>query len=208
MYPLYGAPTDAQVQQVLSAAPGRSANLDPRIEGWAQAVLGQATAEDVLAYIAALLNAPSYTAMFEGGLAVERPRVPFTEDPSLAREAVSLGRAVVDAWLLRGQLLPEVRWDTTGVTAPTFGEAEWITPDRLTIAGRYLRGVTSETWEYEVSGYPILPRYCRDRRDRSTSAAAMAELRRVANSVRTLVDGGLAHDDLLTRVLGSALLAW
>ena len=114
----------------------------------------------------------------------------------------------MDAWLLRGQLLAEVRWDVGAATAPTFSEAQWIPPDRLAIAGRHLEGVTFDTWEFEVSGYPILARYCRDRRDRPTSATAMDELRRVASSIRTLVDSGVALDELLTKILASQLLAW
>ena len=208
VYPLYRATAAAHVQRLLSSVPARPVNLDPRVEDWAEALLERPTPEDILAYIAAVLNAPSYTAAFEGGLAVERPRVPLTDDAVLAQEAIRLGELVVDAWLLRGKMHPDIRWDAGGGTAATFGDAEWLALDRLAIAGRSLQGVTWDTWEFEVSGYPILQRYCRDRRDRSTSATAMDELRRVASSVRMLVDVGVSLDDLLTRVLGSQLLVW
>jgi Type ISP C-terminal specificity domain len=208
IYPLLGAPSNAEIQQTMTAESSRPINLHPRVQQWASSVLRPPTPEAVLAYITALLNAPSYTAAFEGGLAVERPRVPLTEDSTLAQEAIQLGNQVVDAWLLRGNLLPQIRWDAGGSTAPVFGEAVWVTPDRLAIAGRYLDRVTWDTWQFEVSGYPVLQRFCRDRTSQQTSANAMEELRRVASSVQSLVHIGVALDDLLQRVLSARLIVW
>lgn len=208
VYPLYGGSAMAQAQEILASGSKGSTNLDSRAQEWAVSVLSTPTPEDVLAYITALLNAPSYTAAFEAGLTGERPRIPLTEDGALAQEAVRLGRQVVDAWLLQGRLLQQIRWDADGSTAAVFGEAAWAAPDRLAVAGRYLNGVTLETWQFEVSGYPVLQRFCRDRIDRQTSAAAMDELRRVASSIRSLIDMGVALDDLLSRVLASQIAVW
>jgi predicted helicase len=208
IYPLFGAPPGGQGMQTMSTGSSRPVNLDLRVQQWANSVLPQPAPEDVFAYVTGLLNAPSYTATFEGGLAVERPRVPLTEDSALAQETVRAGREVLEAWLLRRAPASQIRWDATGRTAPVFGETTWTPPDRLAVAERYLEGVTWDTWEFEVSGYPVLKRYCRDRRDRPTSAPAMDELRRVVGSIRMLVEMGVALDDLLTRVLRSRLLVW
>lgn len=208
VYPLYGSwPVDGP-QHNLPAEEHRPVNIAPRVLEWAATTLPAPRPEDILAYVVALLNAPGYTAAFEGGLAVERPRVPLTCDSALAHEAVQLGQQVVDAWLLKAPVLPQIRWDAGGNTAHVFGTAAWTPGDKLAIAGRYLEGVTSEAWEFEVSGYPVLPRYCRDRADRQPTPSAMTELRRIASSLQVLVDLGVQLDDLLLRVLGSTLLVW
>jgi hypothetical protein len=55
------------------------------------------TAEDLFAYLAAVLAHPGYTAMFASDLAVPGIRVPLTADPQLFRRATTAGRRVL--WL-------------------------------------------------------------------------------------------------------------
>lgn len=203
IYPLYGGPNPGQ--QTLGTDPERAPNVSPSIVDWADSVLGNWDPEDIMAYAIALLGAPSYTVRFEGGLAVERPRVPFTNDPDLAAEVVETGRALIDAWLLQEPARDEVRWDQGGTTNSTFGDACWDA-GRLAVAGRYLEGISEDVWNFRVSGYAVLPKYCADRRDAETSALAMAEMRRVASCLKSVVESGTDLDDTLDRVLQSELL--
>jgi hypothetical protein len=56
---------------------------------------GQVTAEDLLAYVAAVVAHPGYTARFADELTTPGIRVPLTADPALWAEAVELGRNIV-----------------------------------------------------------------------------------------------------------------
>ena len=57
----------------------------------------EVTAEDVIAYIAAVAANPAYTARFAPDLVQPGLRIPLTGDPALFEEAVHLGREVI--WL-------------------------------------------------------------------------------------------------------------
>ncbi|KWW99053.1 N-6 DNA methylase [Carbonactinospora thermoautotrophica] len=76
----------------------RVPNLAPGLMELLAARLGVAVdAEDVLAYVAALVAHPGYTERFYAELRTPGVRVPLTADPALWAEAVALGREAV--WL-------------------------------------------------------------------------------------------------------------
>lgn len=81
--------------------PGGRPNLAPGLLDALSALVGDevfnghVTAEDVLAYVAAVVAHPGYTARFTDELTTPGIRVPVTADPALWREAVELGRGVV-----------------------------------------------------------------------------------------------------------------
>lgn len=86
VHPLYRDPRG----EVPNVAPG----LLEILAGW----LGTTPAiEDLIAYIAALVSHPGYTARFREDLRVPGVRIPLTGDPALWSEAVALGHRVL--WL-------------------------------------------------------------------------------------------------------------
>jgi hypothetical protein len=60
-------------------------------------VLGRVEPQDLLAYVYALLQAPSYTSRFVDELEIPGPRIPVTRDGEIFLHGVSLGRRLV--WL-------------------------------------------------------------------------------------------------------------
>jgi hypothetical protein len=181
--------------------------IAPAILGWVRGLSAGAGPEDVFAYVAALLGAPSYTVRFEGGLVAERPRVPLTSDAALFERGLELGRRWIEAWTLRAPTPGAVRWLSGGHAEPELGQAAWDGPDRLHIGGHTLAGVTADIWAFEVSGYDVLPRYCRDRRELPAEEAILGELRAVAGSVAIVVEMGPDLDELLEDVLAGPLVA-
>jgi hypothetical protein len=207
IYPLWGLPRTRQRSQLALEDADWVPNFSPAVLEWASDVLGSSDADDIFAYVAALLGAPSYTTRFEAGLIAERPRIPLTQDPDLAREAVVLGRSWVQHWSLASEPPAPVRWLAQRATAPTFGDATWLPPDSLNVAGRTLAGVTEEIFEFEVSGYPVLARYLRDRKDSPADAARLEQLRRVVGALALIVETGPLLDDLLDRILSNPMRA-
>lgn len=145
--------------------------------------------EDVMAYIAAVLAHPAFTAHFQKDLKQPGLRVPLTTDPTLFTEAVELGREVI--WLhtygerfddpSAGRPKAAPRLDKgLGPTIPLGGaipSAPEPLPDtmaydpatrRLTIGKGHIDNVMPEVWAYEVSGKNVLRQwFSYRRRDRT-----------------------------------------
>ena len=146
-------------------------------------------AEDVMAYLAAVMAHPAFAARFKADLVRPGLHVPLTADAKLFAEAVALGRDVV--WLhCYGERFadpaagrPKQAPRLPKETAPTIPKAGEIPgaleplPDtmdydpatrRLKIGKGYVENVTPEMWAYEVSGMNVLRQwFSYRRRDRS-----------------------------------------
>ena len=135
------------------------------------------SAEDVMAYLAAVAANPAFTRRFQPDLVQPGLRVPLTADPSLFREAVQLGRRVI--WLHtygerftapkegRPKGPPRLPKDQSpripakgAIPDTPDAMPETITYDpaqqRLRIGNGYVEHVTPAVWQYEVSGKHIL----------------------------------------------------
>ncbi len=145
--------------------------------------------EDVMAFVAALLAHPAYTARFQRDLVQPGLRLPLTADASLFAEAVALGREVI--WLhaygerfadpaagrpkAPPRLPPEQapRIPAGGaipiVPAPLPEEMAYDPATRrLTIGDGFVDNVMPEVFAYEVSGKPVLRQwFSYRRRDRT-----------------------------------------
>jgi predicted helicase len=135
------------------------------------------TAEDVFAYIAAVMAHPAFTARFVSDLVQPGLRLPLTANAALFQEAVALGREViwlhtygerfVDTDAERPKKPPRLRKGETPII-PVGGEIpgapeplpEAMSYDpakhRLTIGKGHIDHVTPAIWNYEVSGKPVL----------------------------------------------------
>jgi hypothetical protein len=178
VYPLWrnGAATQLNIKSTLLA---HLANV------YARAV----KAEDVMAYLAAVMAHPVFTARFKADLVRPGLHVPLTADAKLFAEAVALGSEVI--WLQcygerfadpeAGRLKQPPRLPKeTAPSIPKAGEipsAPEPLPDvmeydpalqRLKIGKGYVENVTPEMWAYEVSGKQVLRHwFSYRRRDRS-----------------------------------------
>ena len=165
-------------------------NVKPALLADLAKVYGQPVkAEDVMAYLAAIMAHPAFTARFKSDLVRPGLRVPLTADANLFAEAVALGREVI--WLhcfgerfsnpaanrpkqaprLPKECAPTIPADGAIPSAPEplpdtmdFDPAK----RRLTVGKGYVENVTPEMWAYEVSGKQVLWHwFSYRRRDRS-----------------------------------------
>ncbi len=135
------------------------------------------TGEDMMAYCAAVMAHPAFTATFKSDLVQPGLRLPVTADAALFAEAVELGRTIV--WLHcygeryfdedRGRHHAHPRMPKgKGPTIPAEGAIpgaleplpETISYDaptrRLTVGKGYIDNVSPEVWNYEVSGKQVV----------------------------------------------------
>ncbi|HEY0105939.1 MAG TPA: type ISP restriction/modification enzyme [Rhizomicrobium sp.] len=135
------------------------------------------TAEDVFAYIAAVMAHPAFTKRFADDLVQPGLRLPLTADAKLFAEAAALGREVVwlhtygqrfvDAKAGRPKAAPRMA-KGAAPTIPAGGEipgAPEPLPDamsydaakhRLVVGKGYVDHVSQAMWDYEVSGKQVL----------------------------------------------------
>lgn len=138
------------------------------------------SAEDLLAYIAAVAANPAYTARFQGDLVKPGLRIPLTASGKLFAEAVAMGRTVIwlhtfgerfaDAKAGRPAQPPRLAKEK----APRIPAKGTIPPDpdampddigydadqkRLLVGGGYIENVPPEVWAYEVSGKHVLTQW-------------------------------------------------
>ncbi len=153
-------------------------NIKPALLSDLAKVYGQPVkAEDVMAYIAAVMAHPTFTARFKTDLVRPGLHVPVTADAGLFAEAVALGREVVwlhcygerffDPAAARPKQAPRLPKESAPVipadgAIPSAPEPLPDTMDydpakrRLAVGKGYVANVTPEMWAYEVSGKQVL----------------------------------------------------
>jgi hypothetical protein len=147
----------------------------------------EVSAEEVMAYIAAVAAHPGYVERFRANLKQPGLRIPITADRTLFDEAVAVGREVI--WLHtfgerfadgRPPGPPRVELAAAEPTIPAEGRLPVSLDDmpheldydaaarRLKIGTGYIANVSPEVWAYEVSGKRVLSQWWSYRRkDRS-----------------------------------------
>lgn len=141
------------------------------------------TPEDVLAYVYAVLHAPSYRSRYAGFLKSDFPRIPLsvrvggdsavTQDfPSVWCALLPLGKELLDLHLLKS--VPA----KLQVKFPAQGNNEVEKPRYETVNGtgrvwinatQYFDGVPIQTWLFKVGGYQVCEKWLKDRKGRELS---------------------------------------
>ncbi len=169
-------------------AAAKEPNVRPEILKLLAKTHSGVTAEDVFAYIAAVMAHPAFTARFKDDLIQPGLRLPLTADAKLFAEAKALGREIIwlhtygerfadkDAGRPKGpprmkEKAPTIPADGAipGAPEPLPDEIAYDpTKHRLLIGKGYVGNVTQAMWNYEVSGKEVLRQwFSYRRRDRS-----------------------------------------
>lgn len=177
-----------RVYPLWADAEGKKANVAPAVLDALGEALGQpVSAEDLFAYVAALLAHPAFTARFAADLKQPGLRVPVTADAALFAEAAALGREIVwlhcygerfaDAAAGRPKgapRLPEAERPAflPGKAIPSASLPDTMDYDPAThvlrIGAGALGYVTPAMWAYEISGKNVLNQwFSYRRRDRT-----------------------------------------
>jgi hypothetical protein len=156
-------------------------NLPPKLLGLLEKKYKRpVSAEDLMAYIAAVAAHPAYTARFQEDLAQPGLRIPLTASGKLFAKAVELGRTII--WLhtfgeryvdpdsgrpakpprLAKEKAPRIP------AAGAIPQAPEAMPDqisydagkkRLLVGDGYVENVSPEIWNYDVSGKQVLSQW-------------------------------------------------
>lgn len=172
-------------------AEAKKSNVKPELIERLGAAYGatKISPEDALAYIAAVLAHPAFTARFQADLVRPGLRVPLTGDAALFTEALKLGREVVWLHCYGERFADPKEGRPPGPPRLPKGEGPIIPKDggvpgapeplpdtmdfdpskkRLRIGAGFIDNVPQAVWDYEVSGKNVLRQWFSYRkRDRS-----------------------------------------
>jgi len=167
-----------RVYPIYTDANATTPNLKPAALALLAKTYGEpVSAEDLFAYIAAVMAHPAFTARFASDLVQPGLRLPLTADAALFQKAVALGREIV--WLhgygerfadpdqgrpkapprLPKADAPFIPADGAIPPAPEpLPDTMWhdATTNRLHIGKGFIANVTKPMWDYEVSGKQVL----------------------------------------------------
>jgi hypothetical protein len=137
--------------------------------------------EETLAYIYALLYAPSYRARYADFLKRDFPRVPLTSDRALLDSLLEAGRELIALHTMQ-IILPRItRFDVAGGSEVV--KVRWVPdpspanphPDgsetgRIYInPAQYFDGVPQAVWDTHIGGYRVAEKWLKDRKGRKLS---------------------------------------
>lgn len=141
-------------------------------EGWKRfndAIGREATPEELLAYIYAVLHSPAYRERYRDFLKVDFPRIPLPASQGEFERIAAIGRQLMDLHLMRGT----ESWKCT-TTFPEPGSqqvdlAKWKDEKVWINDCQYFGNVPEEVWNCCIGGYQPAQKWLKDRRGRTLS---------------------------------------
>lgn len=146
--------------------------------------------EESLAWIYAVLNAPSYRTRYADFLKRDFPRVPLTTNKKIFVRLVSLGGELIRLHTMQSRLPRITTFDVPGSNAVE--KIRWTSDStgvgRIYInAEQYFGDVPELAWETHIGGYQVAEKWLKDRRGRRLSYDDLEHYQSViAVLVRTL----------------------
>jgi hypothetical protein len=148
--------------------------------------------EDVLAYVYAVLNSPSYRDRYESFLEKDFARIQVTRSAHLFRALCKLGHQLIRLHVMESTGPNRPAFPVAGeneVAKPRWTPPEGKTPGRVWInRTQYFEGVPRAVWEFRVGGYQVCEKWLKDRKGRTLSHDELEHYRRVAAALARTIE--------------------
>ena len=147
------------------------------------------TPEEILGYIYAVLNAPSYRTRYAEFLRIDFPRVPFPTSADHFESLWELGWELVQAHLLRQ--LPRRGLAKYHGKGDHTVEAVRYSPQEQAISinkTQSFKPVPQVVWDFHVGGYQVLDKYLKSRKGRQLSLDEINHVAAIADSLAFTID--------------------
>ncbi|MCR5750778.1 MAG: N-6 DNA methylase [Kiritimatiellae bacterium] len=146
-----------------------------------EAIGGEASPEDIFAYIYGVLHTPSYRKKFKEFLKSDFPRIPYPKSMAHFKAVADIGRSLIDTHLMRDAApgLSETR-----ARFPKMGgnvvEGVRFDAGRVFInAEQYFDNVPQHAWEMPIGGYSPAEKWLKDRKGRTLSGDDIKHYQRI-----------------------------
>jgi predicted helicase len=184
--PLRLFPTGQDVTE--NFAPDFRAFLDSRYEH-------HYSPEDILGFVYAVLNAPSYRSRYAEPLRIDFPRIPLPEDAADFEALSAFGWALVQAHMLRE--LPRLGLATYyGKGTHTVEEVRYSPQEQAIWINKSQKfaPVPQAVWDFHIGGYQVLEKYLKSRKNRVLTLDEINHVGAVADSLSFTLDQMMAID--------------
>jgi hypothetical protein len=174
----------------INVGAGRQENLSPDFRAFLDARYDHHyTPEEILGYIYAVLNAPTYRTRYAEFLRINFPRIPFPESADNFESLSKLGWALVEAHLLREVpqrgLAAYLGKGDHKVEAVTYSLGEKTVSINKT---QCFRPVPQAVWDFYIGGYQVLDKYLKSRRGRALSLDEINHVSAIADSLAFTIE--------------------
>jgi len=126
--------------------------------------------EEILAYIYAILHAPSYRVRYADFLKRDFPRVPLTDNRHLFDAMVKFGQELIALHTMQTTLTRITHYDVTGSNEVV--KVRWAPSSEGDIgrvyinAEQYFEAVPQAVWDMHIGGYRVAEKWLKDRKGR------------------------------------------
>ena len=225
VFPLWLHPRETT--DLLDTSPReKTANLAPDfIAALTQAVGHTPTPENTLAWIYAVLYAPSYRARYADFLKRDFPRIPLPSDGALFQRLVAAGTELIALHTMDSTLPRITRYDVAGgnevvkvrwVAAAVEAAAGAPSPQPSPVNGRgsqsggrvyindaqYFDGVPQAVWNTHIGGYRVAEKWLKDRKGRQLSYDDLTHYQAVVAALARTLELQAAIDDAIAEAGG------
>jgi predicted helicase len=181
-----------QVLPLWRFGPGgaKNENLDPEFRSFIDSRYDHHfSPEEILGYVYAVLNAPTYRARYAQSLRIDFPSVAFPSSAEDFETLSGLGWALMQAHLLRevprqGLAAYHGKGDHTveAVRYSSEEQAIWINKSQ------FFKPVPEAVWEFHIGGYQVLDKYLKSRKSRALSLDEINHVAAIADSLSFTIE--------------------
>jgi predicted helicase len=181
VFPLYAASADSDGLIRRSKPAERESNLSAAFAALLPQRDGDLQPANILNYVFAILQSPSYRTRFREFLSRDFPRIPIPNGEEIFRELSSIGGELVGLQLMESKSMPTQIATYTGGTEVEVGRVThekhtvWLDKDQT--AG--FAGVTEEIWNFHIGGYQVCEKWLKDRKGRTLSKEDIQHYRKI-----------------------------
>lgn len=133
------------------------------------AIGGEASPEDIFAYIYGILHTPSYRKKFKEFLKTDFPRIPYPKDAAHFKTVAEVGRSLIDTHLMRDTApgLSETRARFPKMGSNIVEEVRFDDGRVFINAEQFFDNVPQISWEMPIGGYRPAEKWLKDRKGRA-----------------------------------------
>jgi len=163
---------------------------------------GKISPEQILFYCYGIMHSDIYRENYEEFLKIDFPRIPFTKDCNLFLEISKIGEEIGRLHLLESPLLNkiEAEYPVPGdhlMEKPTYDEKY----QRLYInKNQYFGKVSKDVLAFTISGYQVLDKYLKSRKNRNLSQAEIEHLLKVITALKYTIEKMKVADELFKKI--------
>ena len=160
----------------------KRANMDSAIVAKIGAAIGgEATPEDIFAYIYGILHTPSYRKKFKEFLKTDFPRIPYPKDAAQFKTVAEVGRSLIDTHLMRDAApgLSETRARFPKMGSDIVEEVRFDDGRVFINAEQFFDNVPQIAWEMPIGGYRPAEKWLKDRKGRALTGDDIKHYQRI-----------------------------